>query len=163
MSGPRLVVLAAGGTGGHVFPAEALARELGRRGCRLAMITDQRGGTLRGAPEDLVVHRVLIDAFGLGEGGDAPPHDQLVLVGERISKAERRAQAAERGAMERYVASFLGSAGAVTLVSTLHAGGGFGTVFVALAGVALTALAAAALMPRIGEPAAAPAAASGPA
>jgi MFS family permease len=61
----------------------------------------------------------------------------------------------------RYVASFLGSAGAVTLVSTLHAGGGFSSVFVALAGVALTALAAAALMPRIGEPDATPAAASG--
>jgi len=51
----------------------------------------------------------------------------------------------------------------VALVSSLHAGGGFGTVFVALAGVALTALAAAALMPRIGEPATTPAAASGPA
>lgn len=59
MTGHPLVVLAAGGTGGHVFPAESLARELARRGCRLAMITDQRGGTLRGAPEDLVVHRVM--------------------------------------------------------------------------------------------------------
>lgn len=57
----------------------------------------------------------------------------------------------------RYVASFLGSAGAVTLVSTLHAGGGFSSVFVALAGVAVVALAAAVLLPRIGEaPAAAP-------
>jgi MFS family permease len=61
----------------------------------------------------------------------------------------------------RYVASFLGSAGAVTVVSTLHAGGGFSQVFLVLAGVALAALAAAALMPRIGEaPVAAPAAAS---
>jgi MFS family permease len=51
----------------------------------------------------------------------------------------------------RYVASFLGSAGAVTLVSALHAGGGFSQVFLALAGVALVALAAAALLPRIGE------------
>jgi MFS family permease len=51
----------------------------------------------------------------------------------------------------RYVASFLGSAGAVMLVSTLHAGGGFSQVFLALAGVALTALAAAMLLPRIGE------------
>jgi MFS family permease len=51
----------------------------------------------------------------------------------------------------RYVASFLGSAGAVTLVSKLHAGGGFSQVFLALAGVALTALAASMLLPRIGE------------
>jgi MFS family permease len=58
----------------------------------------------------------------------------------------------------RYVASFLGSAGAVTLVSALHAGGGFSSVFVALAGVAAVALGAAALLPRIGE---APAASRG--
>jgi len=54
----------------------------------------------------------------------------------------------------RYVASFLGSAGAVTLVSTLYQGGGFSSVFLALAGVALTALAAAWAMPSVGEPAA---------
>ena len=38
-----LVVLAAGGTGGHVFPAEALARELLGRGLRVALMTDNRG------------------------------------------------------------------------------------------------------------------------
>jgi len=51
----------------------------------------------------------------------------------------------------RYVASFLGSAGAVTLVSALHADGGFAQVFFALAGVALVALVAALLLPRVGE------------
>jgi MFS family permease len=61
----------------------------------------------------------------------------------------------------RYVASFLGSAGAVTLVSTLHAGGGFSSVFVALAGIALVALGASVMLPRVGEPAVAPATASG--
>ncbi len=45
----HLVVLAAGGTGGHVFPAEALATELSRRGCRLTLITDRRGGSLGGS------------------------------------------------------------------------------------------------------------------
>ncbi len=46
MSAPAnpLIVLAAGGTAGHVFPAEALGRELLGRGCRVALITDQRGG-----------------------------------------------------------------------------------------------------------------------
>ncbi|MEQ9199380.1 MAG: glycosyltransferase, partial [Rhodospirillales bacterium] len=42
------VVLAAGGTGGHVFPAEALARVLMRRGHRLIFVTDRRGGAYSG-------------------------------------------------------------------------------------------------------------------
>jgi len=40
----RPIVITAGGTGGHVFPAEALASELDRRGFALALITDRRGG-----------------------------------------------------------------------------------------------------------------------
>ncbi|MDE2514513.1 MAG: undecaprenyldiphospho-muramoylpentapeptide beta-N-acetylglucosaminyltransferase, partial [Rhodospirillales bacterium] len=44
MRGPAVkpMVIAAGGTGGHVFPAEALAAELIRRGRRVALITDAR-------------------------------------------------------------------------------------------------------------------------
>ena len=37
------IVLAAGGTGGHVFPAQAVAMELEARGRRLVLITDRRG------------------------------------------------------------------------------------------------------------------------
>lgn len=36
------IVIAAGGTGGHLFPAEALAAELLRRGERVALMTDAR-------------------------------------------------------------------------------------------------------------------------
>jgi len=39
----RLAVIAAGGTGGHMFPAQALAEVLTSRGWRLVLATDDRG------------------------------------------------------------------------------------------------------------------------
>ena len=39
----RVAVVAAGGTGGHMFPAEALARVLTARGWRVVLATDTRG------------------------------------------------------------------------------------------------------------------------
>ena len=44
----RTIVLAAGGTGGHVFPASALASEMQSRGWRVIFVTDSRGGTVGG-------------------------------------------------------------------------------------------------------------------
>ncbi len=44
MSGPKpLVVIAAGGTGGHMFPAQAFADEMRARGWQIALVTDERG------------------------------------------------------------------------------------------------------------------------
>jgi UDP-N-acetylglucosamine--N-acetylmuramyl-(pentapeptide) pyrophosphoryl-undecaprenol N-acetylglucosamine transferase len=40
--GPPLVVVAAGGTGGHLFPAEALTVALTRRGITVDLVTDER-------------------------------------------------------------------------------------------------------------------------
>jgi len=39
----KVCVVAAGGTGGHMFPAEALSRELQARGWRIVLATDHRG------------------------------------------------------------------------------------------------------------------------
>jgi len=55
---PRLIALAAGGTGGHVFPAEALAAELRERGNRLALITDSRGDAYSGVLGEIETHHV---------------------------------------------------------------------------------------------------------
>ena len=60
-----LIILAAGGTGGHVFPAEALARELLGRGMRVALFTDQRGGKFG---DDLPVPAYRIHASPIGKG-----------------------------------------------------------------------------------------------
>jgi UDP-N-acetylglucosamine--N-acetylmuramyl-(pentapeptide) pyrophosphoryl-undecaprenol N-acetylglucosamine transferase len=57
MSAP-LVLLAAGGTGGHVFPAEALAQVLIERGYRLGLVTDRRGHAYGGTLGSLETFRI---------------------------------------------------------------------------------------------------------
>ena len=53
MSRPRHFVLAAGGTGGHMVPAAALAAELGRRGHYVALVSDARGVRFPGLFSDV--------------------------------------------------------------------------------------------------------------
>ncbi|WP_310467859.1 undecaprenyldiphospho-muramoylpentapeptide beta-N-acetylglucosaminyltransferase, partial [Sphingomonas sp.] len=59
-------VLAAGGTGGHMVPAHALADELKRRGHGVLLITDERGARFPGLFDDVPVH--ILPAGRLGGG-----------------------------------------------------------------------------------------------
>ncbi len=79
MRGPAAqpYVIAAGGTGGHLFPAEALAAELIARGERIALMTDARSAAFDSP------------AFGNAE--------RFVLKGEGL--AGRGLRAAARGAL----------------------------------------------------------------
>ena len=76
---PATVVLAAGGTGGHMFPAQALARELLARGASVALITDQRGG---GFEQELSEIKTLrISGAGVVGGGLLAKAKALVKLG----------------------------------------------------------------------------------
>jgi UDP-N-acetylglucosamine--N-acetylmuramyl-(pentapeptide) pyrophosphoryl-undecaprenol N-acetylglucosamine transferase len=55
MSGKHFV-LAAGGTGGHMIPAHALAAELVSRGHHVALVTDERGAKIPGLFENVQTH-----------------------------------------------------------------------------------------------------------
>jgi ribonuclease R len=57
---------------------------------------------------DLIVHRALVRAFKLGQGGLTDSEiDHLERDAQDISAAERRAMAAERDSTDRYIAAFM--------------------------------------------------------
>ncbi len=57
-----LALIAAGGTGGHMFPAQALAEALLAKGWRVALSTDARGARYAGGFPDAVARRVVASA-----------------------------------------------------------------------------------------------------
>ncbi|MCC1491529.1 UDP-N-acetylglucosamine--N-acetylmuramyl-(pentapeptide) pyrophosphoryl-undecaprenol N-acetylglucosamine transferase [Cognatishimia sp. F0-27] len=65
--GKPLVVMAAGGTGGHMFPAQALAEVLLRRGWRVRLSTDARGARyVGGFPHSVEIEEVASATFARG-------------------------------------------------------------------------------------------------
>nr|WP_323779942.1 UDP-N-acetylglucosamine--N-acetylmuramyl-(pentapeptide) pyrophosphoryl-undecaprenol N-acetylglucosamine transferase [Amylibacter sp.] len=63
----KLLVIAAGGTGGHMFPAQALAEEMLARGWRVKLSTDPRGARYTGGfPEAVQVEVVNSGTFARG-------------------------------------------------------------------------------------------------
>ncbi|MDT0682813.1 UDP-N-acetylglucosamine--N-acetylmuramyl-(pentapeptide) pyrophosphoryl-undecaprenol N-acetylglucosamine transferase [Roseicyclus sp. F158] len=59
MGAAPLIVIAAGGTGGHMFPAQALAEAMLARGWRVSLSTDARGARYTGGfPPEVEIQRV---------------------------------------------------------------------------------------------------------
>lgn len=88
MRGPAVqaIVIAAGGTGGHFFPAEALAAELIARGHRIVLMTDARSGGLSSAVfagrEQYVLRGAGIAGRGVWRGAKA-----IVSLGAGVAQA----------------------------------------------------------------------------
>jgi UDP-N-acetylglucosamine--N-acetylmuramyl-(pentapeptide) pyrophosphoryl-undecaprenol N-acetylglucosamine transferase len=74
-----LIVLAAGGTGGHMFPAEALAAELVARGREVALVTDRRGQSFGDRVAGIATHRIHAGRFDAGLLGKVVGIAELVL------------------------------------------------------------------------------------
>lgn len=68
MMAPRLALIAAGGTGGHMFPAQSLAELLLAEGWRVKLSTDDRGARYAGGFPD-AVERVVVPSATTARGG----------------------------------------------------------------------------------------------
>ena len=84
MSGP--IVIAAGGTGGHFFPAEALAAELIARGERVVLMTDARSGGLN-SPVFAQTEKHVLSGAGLAGRGMQRAAKAALALGQGVVQA----------------------------------------------------------------------------
>ena len=110
----KTCVVAAGGTGGHMFPAEALARTLQARGWRIILATDHRGEAYAHAfPAD---QRIALDAAtGRGPIG-------LLKAGLTISRGVMQARKVMAKADPAVVVGFGGYPSAPALIAAITQG-----------------------------------------
>ena len=110
----KLCVVAAGGTGGHMFPAEALSRELAARGWRIVLATDHRGEQYAHAfPAE---ERIALDAAtGRGPVG-------MAKAGVTIVRGVVQARAALKRLDAAVVVGFGGYPSAPALLAALSQG-----------------------------------------
>jgi UDP-N-acetylglucosamine--N-acetylmuramyl-(pentapeptide) pyrophosphoryl-undecaprenol N-acetylglucosamine transferase len=86
MSKQRPVVVAAGGTGGHLFPAAALAHALAAHGFEVHLVTDERAAIYSGDFPAHAIHKV---AAASPSGGSAFARGKAVLTLMRGTLAAR--------------------------------------------------------------------------
>ncbi len=84
MTVTRHFVLAAGGTGGHMMPAHALAAELMARGHKVALITDARGAKIPGLFDGVDTH-IMPAGRITGNPMSWPGGAKAILGGRRLA------------------------------------------------------------------------------
>ena len=110
----KLCVVAAGGTGGHMFPAEALSRELAGRGWRIVLATDRRGEAY--AQNFPAEERIALDAAtGRGPIG-------MAKAGLAITRGVLQARSALKRLDASVVVGFGGYPSAPALLAALSQG-----------------------------------------
>lgn len=80
MTESRPIIIAAGGTGGHFFPAEALAATLIERGERVVLLTDARSGGLNSPVFEQTEKHVIAGAGLAGRGARRATKGALALA-----------------------------------------------------------------------------------
>jgi UDP-N-acetylglucosamine--N-acetylmuramyl-(pentapeptide) pyrophosphoryl-undecaprenol N-acetylglucosamine transferase len=119
----KLLVIAAGGTGGHMFPAQALAAEMLGRGWRVALASDARGLRYAGGFPAAVTRRELSAATFARGGFAAKLMAPLALLRGVLSawawfRAERPAAVAGFGGYPAFPA--LAAAGLTGVPRLIH-------------------------------------------
>lgn len=109
----RLAVLAAGGTGGHLFPAQALAEVLRARGWRIALATDERGALY--ADKFPAEQRLALDAATFKRGDVLG----MIAAGMTIAKGVGQASAAFKALDPAIVVGFGGYPSLPALIAAL--------------------------------------------
>ncbi|HEY1561303.1 MAG TPA: undecaprenyldiphospho-muramoylpentapeptide beta-N-acetylglucosaminyltransferase [Caulobacteraceae bacterium] len=85
-----LAVIAAGGTGGHLFPAQALAEALIARGWRIALATDRR---TEGLAESFPAEQKIAIASATFAGGPAARAAQFIAILRGVMEARATLEA----------------------------------------------------------------------
>ncbi len=110
----KLVVVAAGGTGGHLFPAQALSETLKARGWRVVLATDERGALFA---EKFPAEERLALSAATAKAGDPIG---MIKAGFAVWQGMRQAKAAFRRLDPAVVVGFGGYPALPALLAALN-------------------------------------------